>query len=67
MISKRTTQQILEKNLKYLEIGLLKQMILIDLQKAFDTINHVIMLKKTSKIGFSDDTLNIFSLENSLP
>ena len=67
MISKRTTQQILEKNLKYLEIGLLKQMILIDLQKAFDTINHVIMLKKTSRIGFSDDTLNIFSLENSLP
>ena len=67
MISKRTTQQILEKNLKYLEIGLLKQMILIDLQKAFDTINHVIMLKKTSKTGFSDDTLNIFSLENSLP
>ena len=35
-------------------------MILIDLQKAFDTINHDIVLKKLSIIGFSDHTVKWF-------
>ena len=35
-------------------------MILIDLQKAFDTINHDIFLKKLSITGFSDHTVKWF-------
>ena len=35
-------------------------MILIDLQEAFDTINHEIFLKKLSIIGFSNDTVKWF-------
>ena len=35
-------------------------MILIDLHKAFDTINHDIFLKKLSIIGFSDHTVKWF-------
>ena len=31
-------------------------MILIDLQKVFDTVNHDISLKKTGFIGFSEET-----------
>ena len=35
-------------------------MILIDLQKAFDTINHEILLKKLVAIGFSDKCMRWF-------
>ena len=35
-------------------------MILIDLQKAFDTINHDILLKKMSALRFSDRSINWF-------
>ena len=35
-------------------------MILIDLQKAFDTINHEILLKKLEVIGFSDKCIRWF-------
>ena len=40
--------------------GLVTGMILIDLQKAFDTINHGILLKKLSIIGFFDHTVEWF-------
>ena len=40
--------------------GLVSAMILIDLQKAFDTINHDILLKKLSIILFSNHTVNWF-------
>ena len=35
-------------------------MILIDLQKAFDTIDHQIFLKKIRYLGFSDSAINWF-------
>ena len=35
-------------------------MILIDLQKAFDTIDHEILIKKMPHIGFSDNAIRWF-------
>ena len=46
--------------LKGFDNGLVTGMILIDLQKAFDTINHDILLKKLGVIGFSDHTVKWF-------
>ena len=37
--------------------GVLTGMILIDLQKAFDTIDHDILFKKLSAIGLSNHTI----------
>ena len=67
-----------DKILKSFDDGLVTGMILIDLQKAFYTINHDILLKKLSIIGFSDHTVEWFqsdlsnrkftvNLENSFP
>ena len=49
-----------DKILKGFDDGLLTGMILIDLQKVFDTINHDILLNKLSIIGFSDHTVKWF-------
>ena len=49
-----------DKILKGFDDGLLTGMILINLQKVFDTINHDILLKKLSIIGFSDHTVKWF-------
>ena len=49
-----------DKILKGFDDGLVTGMILVDLQKAFDTINHIILLKKLSIIGFSDHTVKWF-------
>ena len=49
-----------DKILKGFDDGLVTGMILIDLQKAFDTINHDILLKNLSIIGFSDHTIKWF-------
>ena len=43
-----------------IEKGMLIGMILIDLQKAFDTIDHQIFLKKIRYLGFSDSAINWF-------
>ena len=42
------------------EKGLFTGMILIDLQKAFDTIDHQIFLKKMKYLGFSKNTITWF-------
>ena len=43
-----------DKILKGFDDGLLTGMILIDLQKAFDTNNHEILLKKLKAMSFSE-------------
>ena len=48
------------KFLKGFEEGLLTGMILIDLQKAFDTVNHAMLSRKLCIIGSSDDTIKCF-------
>ena len=47
-------------SLKGFDNGLVTGMILIDLQKVFDTMDHNILLEKLKAIGFSDDTINWF-------
>ena len=51
-----------DKILKGFDDHLLSGMILIKLQKAFDTINHDILLKKLNITCFSDCLLNGFNL-----
>ena len=46
--------------LKGFDKGLMTGMILIDLQKAFDTIDHDILLKKLSSAGFSNHVIGWF-------
>ena len=49
-----------DKILKGFDKGLMTGMILTDLQKAFDTIDHDVLLKKFYAIGFSKHTVNWF-------
>ena len=49
-----------DKILKGFDDGLVTGMILIYLQKAFDAINHDILLKKLNIIGFFDHTVKWF-------
>ena len=51
-----------DKILTGFDSGLLAGMILIDLQKAFNTISHDILLKKMSALRFSDRSINWFKL-----
>ena len=46
--------------MKGFDKGLLSGMILVDLQKTFDTIGHDIVLEKVSAIGFSNHTIGWF-------
>ena len=49
-----------DKILEGFDKGLMTGMILIDLQKAFGTIDHDILLKKVGAIGFSNHTIGWF-------
>ena len=49
-----------EKILTGFDSGLLSGMILIDLQKAFDTTNHDILLRKMTSLGFSNHQIMWF-------
>ena len=49
-----------DKILKGFDDGLVTGMILIDLQKPFDTVNHDILFKKLRMFGFSDHTIKWF-------
>ena len=49
-----------DKVLKGFDEGLLTGMILIDLQKAFDTTDHEILLQKLKVIKFSESTIKWF-------
>ena len=49
-----------DKVLKVFDESLLTGMILIDLQKAFDTIDHEILLQKLKAIRFSESTIKWF-------
>ena len=49
-----------DKILKGFDKGLMTGMIMVDLQKAFDTIDHGILLKTLSAIGFSNHTIGCF-------
>ena len=48
------------KMLKEFDEGLLTEMILIDLQKAFDTINHEFLLQKLKAIRFLEQSIQWF-------
>ena len=50
-----------DKILKGFDKGLMTGMILIDLQKAFDTLGHYILLKTLSAITFSNHTIGWFN------
>ena len=49
-----------DKILKGFDEGLLAGMILMDVQKAFDTIDHEILLQKVKAIRFSKGILQLF-------
>ena len=51
---------ITDKVLKGFDDGLLTGMILIDLQKAFDTKHYEILLQKLKSIRFSESTIKLF-------
>ena len=48
-----------DKKLKEFDEGLLTGIILIDLQKAFDTTNHKVLLEKLKAIRFSEQSIQL--------
>ena len=50
-----------DKITKGFDYGFLTGMVLIDLQKAFDTIDHNILIKKMPFLGFTDETIKWYT------
>ena len=48
------------KILKAFDKGMMTDMILIDLQKVLDVIDHDVLLQKLQATGFSKNTVNLF-------
>ena len=49
-----------DKILKRFDEGLLTGLILTELQKAFDTINHEVILQKLKAVRFSEQSIRLF-------
>ena len=66
LVSAQNTQLILashllnDKILTGIDNGMLTGMILIDLQKVFDTIHHEIFFSKMVHLGFSQATISLY-------
>ena len=60
MSTKYAILDIYVKLLKNLDSGLSSCAIFLDLAKAFDTVNHDILLRKLEKYGFTGNTLKLF-------
>ena len=52
---------MLDKMYKKIDKGCLGGVVLLDLKKAFDTVDHAVLLRKLSSIGVSDESLRWFA------
>ena len=57
---------MIDKILKGFNKGMMTCMILIHLQKAFDTIDNDLLLQKLYAIGFSKHTVNLFKSQRCI-
>ena len=52
--------ELVDRVSEYLDVGKLPISVFLDLSKAFDTLNHAILLDKLKYYGFSNTPLNWF-------
>jgi hypothetical protein len=45
-----------------MDSGQVTGVVFLDLSKAFDTVNHELLLRKLSRLGLSDNSVSWFSL-----
>jgi hypothetical protein len=51
-----------DKILASMDSGQVTGVVFLDLSKAFDTVNHELLLRKLSRLGLSDNSVSWFSL-----
>ena len=61
LLNKHFLSYLYNKTTKGFDSGLLTEMVLIDLQKAFDTIDHNILPKIMPFLGFTDKTISCYT------